>query len=444
MAERSGQLLAPATPTYVLRGHSTPIHALHIFSQNLRLISGDADGWIVIWDLVTKRPVTVWKAHRGAVLEVKGFSQVSGGTEIYTHGRDHKLCVWRIRLEDEPFLDKTLPVEAFELDKERLEKRAQPWLLHSLPVNALNFCAFSIAFIDTSGATSLGNTQKQETSTRAQILFAVPNAMDSGGIDIFHLPSERRVTTIKSDPAVQTGMLMAVSIFVGPLSDLYVASAYEDGQVMVFTYKEPLTSASFEASNISSNPWKWERIYVCRPHSQPVLSIDVAPTCDYFISSSADALIIKHPIPGPVTVDDVPIVNYMEESPLKTIDTKHSGQQGIRIRNDGKIFATAGWDSRVRVYSAKTMKELAVLKWHKDGCYCIVFGEINPTSQSTPSIPSNDTGTEWTIQQPDQQIVQARSFSLTAIQNQRSQKVQHTHWLAAGSKDGKISLWDIY
>jgi hypothetical protein len=34
--------------------------------------------------------------------------------------------------------------------------------------------------------------------------------------------------------------------------------------------------------------------------------------------------------------------------------------------------------------------------------------------------------------------------SLAAIKEQRSRKAQLTHWIAAGSKDGKISLWDIY
>lgn len=75
---------SPATPVYILRGHAAPIHALHIFSQNMRLVSGDADGWIVIWNLVTKRPVATWKAHAGAVLEVKGFEVVPGLWEIYT------------------------------------------------------------------------------------------------------------------------------------------------------------------------------------------------------------------------------------------------------------------------------------------------------------------------------------------------------------------------
>jgi WD40 repeat protein len=116
---------------------------------------------------------------------------------------------------------------------------------------------------------------------------------------------------------------------------------------------------------------------------------------------------------------------------LKTVNTKHSGQQGLRIRNDGKVFATAGWDSRVRVYSGKTMKELAVLKWHKDGCYTVAFGEVSPLT------PEHSQSRESTQEAAPQR-------SIATVHQQRSQKIQQTHWLVAGSKDGKISLWDIY
>ena len=52
------------------------------------------------------------------------------------------------------------------------------------------------------------------------------------------------------------------------------------------------------------------------------------------------------------------------------------------MRSDGNIFATAGWDSRVRIYSTKTMKEVACLKWHKKGVYATVFAEILDHSKS--------------------------------------------------------------
>ncbi|KAK4870412.1 hypothetical protein LT330_004760 [Penicillium expansum] len=440
MDTKSAQAQSPAAPIYILRGHASPIHALHIYSQNLRLVSGDANGWIVVWDLVTKRPVTAWKAHEGAILEARGFNVGSNATEIYTHGRDHKLCVWKLRLEDESFLDKTLPVDATE--SAQPEIRTQPWLLHSLPVNALNFCAFSMAFVNSDGLPGVPSQYGKPENT----LFAVPNALDSGGVDIFHLPSERRISTIPSDQSNKTGMLMAVNLFVSPSGDIYVASAYEDGHVMVFVHRGALKSPSFEREYISNNPLKWDKLYAGRPHSQPALSLDVAPSHGYFISSSADALVVKHPIPSIGSAGYIPTAGYKEESPLKIVNTKHSGQQGLRIRSDGKVFATAGWDCRIRVYSGKTMKELAVLKWHKDGCYSVAFGDTESTSSSVSSSP------ESAKQEPrdaDQGVVghtavEGHNYSLATVQQQRNQKVQQTHWLAAGSKDGKISLWDIY
>ena len=60
--------LPPAQPTYVLRGHTAAIHSLDFISANTRLLSGDGDGWVVVWDVVTKRPVAVWKAHENAIL----------------------------------------------------------------------------------------------------------------------------------------------------------------------------------------------------------------------------------------------------------------------------------------------------------------------------------------------------------------------------------------
>ncbi|KAJ5952363.1 uncharacterized protein N7479_010776 [Penicillium vulpinum] len=438
MDTKTVQAQSQATPIYILRGHASPIHALHIYSQNLRLVSGDANGWIVVWDLVTKRPVTAWKAHEGAILEARGFNIGEGATEIYTHGRDHKLCVWKLRQEDESFLDKTLPVDVTESVQ---SSKVQPWLLHSLPVNALNFCAFSMEFVNSDGLPGLPSQSGKPEHT----LFAVPNALDSGGVDIFHLPSERRISTIPSDQSVKTGMLMAVNLFASPSGDLYVASAYEDGHVMVFFHRGALKSASFEREYISNNPLKWDKVYASRLHSQPVLSLDVAPSHGYFISSSADALAIKHPIPSIGSAGYIPTAGYKEESPLKIVNTKHSGQQGLRIRSDGKIFATAGWDSRIRVYSGKTMKELAVLKWHKDGCYSVAFGSTESSSVSSSPVSATQEPRE-----ADQGVVagqaavDGRDYSLATVQQQRNQKVQQTHWLAAGSKDGKISLWDIY
>ncbi|KAL3473054.1 WD repeat protein [Aspergillus californicus] len=435
----------PLTPTYILRGHAAPIHALQIFNDNLRLVSGDANGWIVVWDLVFKRPVAVWKAHEGAVLEVKGFTLTPGVTEIYTHGRDHKLRVWRFKVQDEQILSKTLPIDENGTSSERqTESGSQPWLVHSLPVNALNFCAFSMLFLTLPHAEKANEDQPPSSSSA---LIAVPNALDSGAIDLFHLPRERRICTIPTDPSTKTGMVMAATL-IRPSSseDLLVTAAYEDGHVMVFgcrgvfTNNHPLINPDGTAE--PQKKWKWEKLYGCRPHTQPVLSIDVPPSGDYFISSSADAILVKHPI------SFFGSSRTAIEKPLKSLNTRHAGQQGLRIRADGKIFATAGWDSRVRVYSCKTMRELAVLKWHKEGCYAVAFGSVSLSTVDDKKDTEHPAPFEEDVIKDEGTIIhqpqRKEEYSLAEVHRKRNLKIQNTHWLAAGSKDGKISLWDIY
>jgi WD40 repeat protein len=252
------------------------------------------------------------------------------------------------------------------------------------------------------------------------ILISVSNALDSGAIDFFNLPSERRVYTLPADREIKTGMVMALSLAKhSPDSRLIVVSGYESGHVMVHLVQ----------SNVIGEPWSWKKVLASQPHSQPLLSLDVSPTESSFFTSSADAVITMFALPTDAHTLDV------VETPKKILNTKHAGQQGLRMRSDGKIFATAGWDARIRVYSAKAMRELAVLKWHKDGCYAVAFASVN-LEKDHSSTPAISTGSDV--------VPIHQGSALDAIKEQRSARAQNTHWLAAGGKDGKISLWDIY
>ena len=87
------------------------------------------------------------------------------------------------------------------------------------------------------------------------------------------------------------------------------------------------------------------------------------------------------------------------------------------------------------------MNELAVLRWHKTGCYATAFAQTDVVmparikQKSNPHLEQNEVG-EKTIDQ--------QSSVVTGIQQRRDEEAQATHWLAAGSKDGKVSLWNIY
>lgn len=225
---------------------------------------------------------------------------------------------------------------------------------------------------------------------------------------------------------------MALSLFHLDGS-LHLIAAYENGAAVVLR------------ANLAAGVWV--TLYKHQAHSQPVLSFDVSPCRSYFITSSADAVIAKHPIPREQSSEDVkaevPQKQDPVSTPLKTVNTKHAGQQNLRIRSDGAIFATAGWDAKVRVYSAKSLKEVAVLKWHQSGCCSVAFAAVEPPP--APSQERESEGGPGTL--GDSGAVARTQSGAPAYYDVKHRRIQHAkeaHWVAAGSKDGKVSLWDIY
>jgi len=225
---------------------------------------------------------------------------------------------------------------------------------------------------------------------------------------------------------------MALALFTHPVSNqLSVVAGYESGHTVV---------ATLSPTNI------WSTIYTTHPHTQPILSLSISLSSNCYFTSSADAILAKHPIPAAVLIDDdVEEVNRegMESgggTELKVVKTGHSGQQSLQVRDDGKIFATAGWDGRVRVYAVKTMRELAVLKWHKEGCYAVGFADVEDPKQ--PGDVGGENSEEGRIEEKGKEV--ARKTGTMTVKQERLRKAETTHWLAVGSKDGKVSLWDIY
>jgi len=133
----------------------------------------------------------------------------------------------------------------------------------------------------------------------------------------------------------------------------------------------------------------------------------------------------------------------MQTEPLKAVNTKHSGQQSLKIRSDSRIFATAGWDSKIRVYSAKTMKEVAVLKWHQVGCYTVAFSSLDDETGDQSTAGSEPSRTQADIPTSTAVTAVPKLVDLS-VRDKRIKQAKTAHWLAAGSKDGKVSLWDVF
>lgn len=81
---------------------------------------------------------------------------------------------------------------------------------------------------------------------------------------------------------------------------------------------------------------------------------------------------------------------------------KNPGINCIRIRSDQKVFATGGWDGRIRIFSWKSLRPLAVLTEHKTGGIMDIAYSNSKISMWNAPI------------------------------------------MAAAGMDGQISLWDLY
>ncbi|KAI0101496.1 WD repeat-containing protein [Nemania sp. FL0031] len=466
-----------AQPKSVLRGHLTQVHAATFIRHNERLATGDADGFVVLWDLTIMRPRAVWRAHNAAILGIAGW----GDDKVITEGRDNRLVVWKITPTDEENLSTDLPLD------ESAPERPQPWILHILEINTMNFCSFA----------QCSTRQDTDPAVSDELFVAVPNTLATEAVDIFHLPTQNRISTVHlGSKAEKKGMVMALSLFWRDES-LFLLAGYENGLAVVARRR---------------HGGAWDILYKYKAHSQPILSLDFAPDKQYFLTSGADAILAKHPIPNAnPTTPLVPVskraekpetggtntgpdearrqptgagtsvpsagltstssssntetpphslpkkVTDVEASPLKIVDTKHSGQQGLQIRSDGRIFATAGWDSKVRVYSAKTMSELAVLKWHDVGCYAAAFSMVNGGQKETFDEPEAGPQQGAVQGEPNAAgespaaggngiatVTAVGKLGELSVKDRRIRMAKDAHWLAAGSKDGKISLWDIY
>lgn len=142
----------------MLRFHKSPVSALEPFylpspfvvnGEPLllaSLVSADENGWVVWWDLGTKRPLGTWRAHESTIVTVQQMGihwdadvpQLHRNTfgKLLTHGRDNCVRIWDLfRVSSFSSMDWNL---CKVLHKTRDTARNPD--VYEIPVNALNFC----------------------------------------------------------------------------------------------------------------------------------------------------------------------------------------------------------------------------------------------------------------------------------------------------------------
>ncbi|KAJ7274518.1 WD40-repeat-containing domain protein [Mycena haematopus] len=390
---------APASPTHLIRSHSSDVTALFFSDDNERLYSGDASGRVVVTSTRSLRSIVSWLAHTDGILGVQEWN-----SRILTHSRDHKLHVWT-RVED-------LPTSARVGGSAALPDLPTPVLCYSLDVNALNYCRFSLLPFPFHSD---------------EALIALPNLVESSEADIWAFPSKQRihasVGTERTQPmfslggreGMRTGLIMSLHLFratpppEGPSAqagELRLLCAYEDGSVALRRF-DSCAQTSVEGHG-------WEIVWKSKLHVEAIMAMRVSRDNQLALTVSADHLVGRYDLTTEAGAE-----GDVDASPGMIHRTSHPGNGCIAIRDDGRVCAIGGWDGRIRLYSTKNLKPLGTLRYHKSGCQAVEFARSVDADARTAEENGED-------EEMTEEELETRG-----------------RWLAAGAKDRRVSLWAL-
>lgn len=195
-------------PFAVLRAHPAPITACEYLPFRLPndcsyLASADEAGFVYVWSLNVKRPISVFRPHQQAIIGLKfvvlkSVASNSGDPEnslqtvsrilLISHSRDHSIKVFDTTFciftdSSYPFSNtySTLPID-HSISHEP-DQRNIPTQIYELPVNALNFCSVQVSIIE-----PYVNTKNDlQSSSYHTLLIAIPSTLASENVDVYTL-----------------------------------------------------------------------------------------------------------------------------------------------------------------------------------------------------------------------------------------------------------------
>lgn len=252
-----------------------------------------------------------------------------------------------------------------------------------IDVNALNYCAYDMAF---SNADALCGW------------MAVPNTLESAWIDVYALPSCRRVAQAVGRQGVlgrglaRPPIVMALCLVLEGAT-LRLAAGYEDGSLQAWSMATGGSTLEPELG--------WSH----RPHTESVMAVHYQPQQRMLLSVGADARLAYMQLDADA------------HATPRMVTLPRPGNACVAARWDGRIVAVGGWDGAVRVLSEQGML-LGTLAYHKEGIQSLAYWCADPVH--TLALPEAESDEEAPVAAPH----------------------VSPHWLAAGAQDGRISLWD--
>ncbi|KAG0230729.1 ASTRA complex subunit [Actinomortierella wolfii] len=340
-----------------------------------------------------------------------------------------------------------------------------PKPVFTLPVSVLNFCKMDVVGVPLTTTDTIHekNGEWSGKTGYQQILVGVPSALDASKVDVYDLLKPAPIFQGVAAPSTSSsntsvvglagmskgrGAVMAIRIFLTDSSKsssllsspiphggrLNLLVGYEDGSLSLFQ-EEKVSYASDSQQSTMSLVWTF------KGHREPVLSIALSSSREFAISCGSDNNLIRYTL-----------ANKTQGAPeTLQCSLKSNGIAEVQIRDDDKILALAGWDGKIRIFSCKTLKPLAVLIHHRESLYSIALASVtkvleDEAAAKAASSVASTIAQQTSIRGADLDSSSASSDSSEDDEEDQRRLHQYTrqHWLAAGGKENRISQWQIY
>ncbi|KAL1552002.1 daughter-specific expression-related protein [Salvia divinorum] len=322
----------PPDPVAVLRGHRASVTDVCFHPVKNILFSGSTDGELRIWDTLQRRTISSSWVHSAAhgIISIAA----AGENRVISQGRDGAIKLW-------------------DVGEAGLSRSP----LTTINTNSYHFCKLSVLDKPHAEITPTEKVSKnhQETEVGSEIggrNYVATAGEDLSVVEIWDVNTAEKLVKLPPSSVDRStksrGMCMAVRAFLPSEPEVYahVVAGFEDGSMVLWDLRNPslpVTSVKF--------------------HSEAILSLSIDSSCGGGVSGSADEKIVTfslNPSMGSCLVK-------------KEVILERPGIAGTSIRPDGKIFATAGWDHRVRIHDYRKGNALAILKYHHAICNAVTF-----------------------------------------------------------------------